>query len=346
MRLKAGQLSSFLKRNDLAPVYLVSGDEPLQLMECADAIRQHARRLDFGERVVFTVESGFDWNTLLAETATASLFSPKRLVELRMGDNSPGKEGGAVLAQYADKPPADTVLIISAGKFDKQAQQSKWFTALDRAGVVVQVWPLTAEELPEWIRQRLLERGRSIDPQALVLLADQVEGNLLAAIQEIDKLCLITDNEQIGADDVNHSVSDNARFEVFALLEAAMAGDARRCARMLSGLRGEGLDPIEIHRPLLWEFRRVCSMAVQSASGTSLDRLYSEYRVWNDQRKQAVRLILRRCKPRQLHALLRRALRLERMVKSSDQVMAWQELLELLLAIAGKPLMPYTETVV
>ena len=344
MRLHARQLSSSLKRNTLAPLYLVSGDEPLQVLECVDLIHQHARQQGFADRVVFTVESGFDWDTLLAETASASLFSPKRLVELRMGAGSPGKEGGAVLAEYASKPPADTILIISAGKIDKQAQQSKWFSALDRAGVVIQVWPLTPEELPEWIRQRLAGRGRSIDPQALVLLSDQVEGNLLAAIQEIDKLCLITDNERISVDDVNHSVSDNARYEVFALLEAAMAGDAKRCARMLAGLRGEGLNPIEIHRPLLWEFRRVCSMAGAAASGSSLDRLFSEYRVWNDQRKQAIRLILRRCKLQQLHVLLRQALRLERMIKSADQIMAWQALLDLLLTIAGKPLLPCTET--
>ncbi|MGH8120699.1 MAG: DNA polymerase III subunit delta [Gammaproteobacteria bacterium] len=344
MRLKAGQLSSSLKRNALAPLYLVSGEEPLQLMECVDQIRRHARQQGHTERVVFTVEPGFDWNTLPEETATASLFAPKRLVELRMGDSSPGKDGGAVLAQYAENPPADTVLIISAGKIDKQAQQSKWFSALDRAGVVVQVWPLVPEELPEWIGQRLAARGRSIDPQALVLLADQVEGNLLAAIQEIDKLCLLTDNEKISVVDVGNSVSDNARYEVFALLEAAMAGDAKRCARMLSGLRVEGLKPGEILRPLLWDFRRVCSIAVEAASGAPLNRLFSEYRVWNEQRKQSISLILRRCKPQQLHALLIQALRLERMVKSSDQVMAWQALLGLLLAIAGKPLMSHAET--
>ena len=343
MRLKARQLLSFLKRNTLAPVYLASGDEPLQLMECVDIIRDHARGQDFAERLVFEVTSDFDWDTLLAETATASLFSPKRIVELRLGDSSPGKEGGAVLTQYAEKPPADTILIISAGKIDKKTQQTKWFSALDRAGVVIQVWPLTPDELPEWIRQHLSARGKTIDPQALVLLAEQVEGNLLAASQEIDKLCLLTDNAMITAADVNNAVSDNARYEVFTLLEGAMTGDARRCVRMVEGLHNEGLEPLNIQATLLWELRRVCSMASQAADGISIDRLFSEYRVWNDQRKQAIKSILRRCKPQQLHALLRQALHLERKIKSADKDMAWQALLDLLLAIAGKPLRPYVQ---
>ena len=344
MRLRAGQLSSSLKRNGLAPLYLVSGDEPLQLMECVDKIRGYARSQDFAERLVFEVEAGFDWNTLLTETATASLFSPKRLVELRLGDASPGKEGGAVLTQYTAKPPADTVLVISAGKIDKQAQQTKWFTALDRAGVVIQVWPLTPEQLPEWIEGRLKTRGKTIEPEALALLAEQVEGNLLAASQEIDKLCLFAENARVTAAEVNNSVSDNARYEVFTLLESAMAGDARRCSRMLSGLRAEGLEPISIHAPLVWEFRRVCSMASQAEAGASPDQLFSEYRVWNDKRKQAIRSILRRCKPRQLHVFLTEALHIERKIKSADKDMAWQALLFLLLAIAGKSLMPCTGT--
>lgn len=344
MRLRAGQLSSSLNRTGLAPLYLVSGDEPLQILECVDEIRGYARKQDYAERLVFEVEAGFDWNILLTETATASLFSPKRLVELRLGDTSPGKEGGAALTRYAEKPPADTILVISAGKFDKQAQQAKWFTALERAGVVVQVRPLTPEQLPEWIGERLKTRGKTIEPEALALLAEQVEGNLLAASQEIDKLCLLMEGARITAADVSNSVSDNARYEVFALLEAAMTGDARRCARMLSGLRAEGLEPINIHAPLLWEFRRVCSMASQAAAGSTLDKLFSEYRVWNDQRQLAIRSILRRCQPRHLHLLLTQALHLERKIKSSDKDMAWQALLGLLLAIAGKSLMPHTGT--
>ena len=344
MRLRAEQLSSSLARNGLAPLYLVSGDEPLQLMECVDEIRRYARKQDFAERLVFEVESGFDWNSLLTETASLSLFSPKRLVELRLGDASPGKEGGTVLSQYAEKTPADTILIISAGKIDKQAQQTKWFGALERAGVVVQVWPLTPEQLLQWIEGRLRTRKKTIDPEALALLAEQVEGNLLAASQEIDKLCLLAEGPRISAAAVNNAVSDNARYEVFALLESAMAGDARRCARMLAGLRTEGLEPINIHAPLVWEFRRVCSMASHMATGSSLDQLFSEYKVWNDKRKQAIRMILRRCKPRQLHVMLIQALHLERKIKSANKDMAWQALLSLLLTIAGKSLMPCNGT--
>jgi len=343
MRIKAGQLSASLKNKPLAPLYLISGDEPLQLIECADQIRHGARTQGYEERLVFDVEPGFDWNLILQETATASLFAPKRIVELRLGENSPGKEGGAVLTQYAARPAPDTVLIISSARLDKQAQKTKWFSALDQAGVSIQVWPLTPDELPAWIRQRLSARGRAIEEQALALFAEQVEGNLLAAIQEIDKLCLLS-SSTITMADVTHAVADNARYEVFALLEAAMSGDAGRCVHMLAGLRAEGLAPAEIHGPLLWEFRRVCSMAAQAATGTAPEKLFTEYKVWNDQRKRAITTILRRCRPRSLQNLLRRALHLGRMIRSADQILAWQCLQDLLLAIAGKSLMSATGT--
>lgn len=341
MRIKAGQLSASLNKKPLAPLYLISGDEPLQRMECADQIRHCARGQGYEERLVFEVEPAFDWNLILRETATASLFAPKRIVELRLGESSPGKEGGAVLTEYAARPVPDTVLIISMARLDKQAQQTKWFSALERAGVVIQVWSLTPDELPAWIRQRLSARGRTIEDQALTLFAEQVEGNLLAAIQEIDKLCLLSSGT-ITMADVTHAVADNARYEVFALLEAAMSGDAGRCVRMLAGLRAEGLAPAEIQGPLLWEFRRVCSLAAQAAAGNPPEKLFSEYKVWNEQRKRAIRMILRRCRPPLLHNLLRQALRLGRMIRSADQIMAWQSLQQLLLAIAGKPLMSAT----
>lgn len=338
MRLKAEQLTSSLQRNGLAPIYVISGDESLQVTECVDRIRSLARDQGFEERIVFVVENGFDWNALLEETATASLFSAKRLFELRLGDRSPGKEGGSVLAQYAGNPPPDTVLVISAGKLDKDTQQTKWYRALDQRGVMVQVWPITPDQLPEWIRQRLAGKGKNISMEAAALLAEQVEGNLLAASQEIDKLCLLTDNAAITLTDINSFASDNSRFEVFSLLESAMAGDAKRCVRMLSGLRAEGLEPMSIHGPLLWEFRRVCSMASHAGAGTAIEKLFIEYRIWNDQRKSAIREVLRRHTPDQLHALLRTALTVERKIKGPDKIMAWDMLEALLLAIAGKPL--------
>ncbi len=335
MQLRAEQLSSSLERQGLSPVYIISGDEPLQLMECADLVRQHARKDQFEERVVLEVESGFDWNSLFAESANVSLFSSRKLIELRL-NNKPGKEGGAVLAEYATQPEIENVLLVLCGKVDKQTQKSKWYSALEKAGVAIQVWPIDARQLPGWIKQRFKQAGKTIDHIAVEQIAERVEGNLLAARQEIDKLCLLIDHENISMDDVNRAVSDSARYDVFELLTCALNADTERTVRILNGLRSELSDPAAIYGALAWDYRRLCVIAHDVNSGKPFEKACIEQRVWNDLRKSAIKRALPRLPETKLHQLLRYLIIIDRKIKSTDRDIVWIMLQSFLLSLTGK----------
>jgi DNA polymerase III subunit delta len=337
MRLNIDQLSSHLKRSDLAPVYLLTGDEPLQMMEAADQIRAHARSAG-AERTVVSVEKGFEWNQILQESASLSLFASRRLLELRMNDQSPGKEGSEVLSVYAENPAADITLLISMDKMDKRSQQSRWFKAIDQSGVIIQIWP---SRLPDWISQRLRQSGKRIDKTAASLIAQRTEGNLLAARQEIDKLCLLTDTDEISLEQVQDSVADSTRFGVFMLIEHALLGDSARIASMLRGLRQEGIEPIGLFGAIMWELRRLCAIATQLGNGASKDKVYAEYRIWN-QRQTAINKVLARCKPRQLDAMLAEAALIDRSLKGAIKRNPWELLEGLLFRLAGINLHPGT----
>ncbi len=341
MRLRADQLLSNLKRSGLAPIYLISGDEPLQMMECADEIRQFARKHDFNERIVLDAGSNFDWNSLIEANANLSLFSSKRLLELRLGSTKPGKEGGKVLIEYAEQSSSDNVLIITASRLDKKNQQTKWYKALDKAGITIPIWPIELASLPDWIRQRVQKHDKQINTAAARLIADRVEGNMLAASQEIDKLCLLTEKNEIETNDVLSAVADSTRFDVFALIESALTGDLKRTMRMLKGLQSEGIDPAAVYGALLWEFRRLCSMAYHADSGKSLENLFTEFRIWDRKRKHAVKTVLHRHKTDDLHALLKTAIHIDRKIKSSDRVIVWDMLQSFLLSLIGKPIIKH-----
>lgn len=340
MRLRAEQLVTSLSRSGLRPIYLISGNEPLQVTECADILRNHARLDGYHERIVLDPGVGFDWDALHNETATASLFSSKRIIELRLGNNKPGKDGGNVLVNYADKPPADDVLIITSAKLDNQTQKTKWFTALEKAGVFIPVWPIEPGQLPAWIRNRAIVKGKKIGDVTAMFIAEQVEGNLLAAKQEIDMLCLCVKGDEIILDDVIYTVADSSRFDVFELTRSALDGDSARAVRMLEGLRSEGFEPGNIYGPLMWDLRRVCMIAFTFEQGLSLDKAFTDHRVWDQKLKRAIKTTLQRHRLIYLHDLLRQGGYIDRMVKSSDRELAWNTLKTLLMLISGKPAMP------
>ena len=332
MRVKPEQLDHHLRRG-LAPVYLVSGDEPLQCMEVADAIRAHARAAGCSERLVFEAERGFDWNALSQAQASLSLFAERRLLELRLPSGKPGAEGSKALQAYLAAPAADDVLLILTGKLDKENQNAKWFTAIDRAGVVVQVWPVELAHLPAWIERRMRAKGLQPTPEAAALLAARVEGNLLACAQEIEKLALLRagalDEQAVAA-----AVADSARYSVYDLVDRALAGEAAQCARVLQGLRAEGEEPVLVLWALARELRTLAQMRAALAAGKGEDALLAEYRVW-DKRKALVRAALRRHSPHACRELLRRAAAADRVIKGAARGDAWDELLQLTLGLAG-----------
>ena len=282
MRLYPEKLPDHLRRQ-LLPAYLVSGDEPLLLQECCDHIRREARAQGCTDReVIDTDNKGFDWQDILHSATSMSLFAERKLVELRLPSGKPGADGSKALCDYLDIASGDDVLLVVAGKIDKQSTNSKWFKALDKAGAVIQVWPVDARSLPAWLRQRISSAGMSIDDDALQLLSDRVEGNLLAAVQEVEKLKLLVTDARITARTVAEAVSDNARYNVFELADKALAGDATASLRMLHGLRGEGTEPSIVLWALAREIRTLYEVQLDCAGGQGALQALNARRVWKN----------------------------------------------------------------
>ncbi|MDE2088777.1 MAG: DNA polymerase III subunit delta [Gammaproteobacteria bacterium] len=334
MKLKPEQIEAHLA-GELAPVYLVGGDEPLQVQEAADAVRARARALGYLDREVMTVEPGFDWGVLRAAAGNLSLFAQRRLIELRLPAGKPGAPGEKALAAYAESPAPDTLLLLITGKLDAAARASAWLRAVDRAGVVVLAWPLDGRALPVWIERRMRSAGLQPARAAVALLAERVEGNLLAAAQEIDKLALLQGGKgALDAEAVAAAVADSARFDVYGLADSALEGNAARGVRMLAGLRAEGVEPVLVAWALAREVRALAAMAHAVSHGASVDQALAQQRVW-DSRKAVVRRALQRHGVGVWRALLRRCAHLDRVVKGIAPGRAWDELLQLSLAIAG-----------
>jgi DNA polymerase-3 subunit delta len=339
MQLKPEQLDTHL-RKQLAPVYFISGDEPLRVLEAADAVRAAARGQGYEEREVLTVQAGFDWSTLMSEAGNLSLFSQRRVIDLRLPGGKPGADGSRALCAYAQQPPDDTLLLVTAGKLEKSARDSKWVQALDRAGVTVFVWPLNAQEFSDWIQQRMRQRGLEPTAEAVMLLADRVEGNLLACRQEIEKLYLLQGEGVVDAGAILALVADNARYDVFALVDTALSGEATRGVRILQGLRAEGVAPQIVLWALSRELRQLAAMAAVVASGQPVQTVLARYRIWPPARKPLLAAALQRLSVTRCNTLLRHCARIDRVSKGQVAGNAWDELLQLMLTLAGKESLP------
>ena len=334
MRLRPDQLNNHLQKSNLAPIYFVSGDEPLQKLECVDQLRMSARSQGYDERLVFNVDKSFDWHSINDASANLSLFANRRIIELRMNSPKPGKEGGKVLLDYAEQLNEDNLLIISSDKLDKSAQNNKWVKAIEKVGVLIQVWPVSPAQLPGWIQDRLLSKQKRITLDAARLIALRVEGNLLAAQQEIDKLILLIEKDDIDTEDVIAAVADSSRYDVFDLIDSAFLGNTNRTLHMLQGLRNEGTEPMALFGAWMWEFRRLCSIAHQYESGSNLESLFKSYRIW-DQKKRSMNAVLQRHSGQSFDRLLKFCATIDRTLKSSRREQAWDQFNTLLLAIAG-----------
>lgn len=337
MKLNPAQLGKHLQGN-LSPVYVISGDEPLLTQEAADSIRAATRQQGFSERQVFNADTHFDWGNLLQAGASLSLFADKRLLELRIPSGKLSDKGVALL-EYLARPAEDTVLLISLPKLDGNAQKSKWGKALIEGAQTqfVQIWPVEASQLPQWIRQRLAQSGLSASAEAVDMIAIRVEGNLLAAAQEVEKLKLLAEGTQIDVDTVHASVADSARFDVFGLIDAALNGEAAHALRMLEGLRGEGVEPPVILWALAREIRLLATIAQQYAHGMPLDKAFSAARppVW-DKRRPLVSKALQRLSAARWAALLLDAQHIDAQIKGQAAGEPWGGLSLLTLNICGQ----------
>ncbi|WP_312594968.1 DNA polymerase III subunit delta [Stutzerimonas nitrititolerans] len=338
MKLSPAQLGKHLQ-GSLAPVYVVSGDEHLLCQEACDAIRAACRQQAFSERQVLSVESGFDWGQLLEAGANLSLFAERRLLELRIPSGKPGDKGAAALLHYLARPAEDTVLLISLPKLDGSTQKTKWAKALIDGKDVqfLQVWPVDAAQLPQWIRQRLSQAGLAADQEAVELIAARVEGNLLAAAQEIEKLKLLAEDGRVTADTVQAAVADSARYDVFGLIDAALQGHPEHSLRMLEGLRGEGIEAPVILWALARELRLLANIAQQYAQGVPLERAFSQARppVW-DKRRPLVSKALQRHDVAGWQRLLMAAQLIDEQIKGQAEGDPWIGLSNLCLQLSGR----------
>lgn len=333
MQINTDQLANHLKRG-LAPVYFVYGEELLLVEEGCQAIRAAAQAAGYRDRQLLTVESGFDWNGLFAATRSLSLFAERRLIELRLPTGKPGETGAKILVEIAAQPPADTVLLVSSGKLDKATREAKWVKALESTGVSVVAYPLEPAQWPAWIRRRMEAQGLQPGPGVVDLLAHLMEGNLLACAQEIEKFSLRFGAGAVGLDDVEDNLGDNARYNVFALVDASLRGEAAIVERILASLRGEGVEPILVLWALAREARELAQMADLMVSGQPVTRVLEAHRVWV-KRKPLVGGALKRLSSRASQDLLQRAARTDRILKGRGTGDVWQELQCLALSMSG-----------
>ena len=300
MQLAASQLTPHLHKG-LRSLYTVHGDEPLLIQEAADAIRAAARTQGYSERTVHTVAGAhFDWSEVLAAGGSLSLFADKQIVEVRVPSGKPGKEGGPALQQLAESAQGNdsTLTIVLLPRLDKMTRGGAWFTALDSFGITVQVEPVERNALPQWIAQRLQQQGQRVaggeeGQRTLQFFADRVEGNLLAAHQEIQKLALLYPEGELGFDKVESAVLNVARYDVFKLSQAVLAGQAARVQRMLDGLQAEGEAEVLVHYTLAEDIRALKRVKDAMAAGRPLPMALREQRIWGPKERLFERVLPR-----------------------------------------------------
>ena len=304
MQIKAEQLAAHLQQassKGLRPIYTVWGDEPLLAQEAGDLLRVAARELGYSERQVHTVAGAhFNWSALLGASQEMSLFSDKQLIEIRIPSGKPGKDGSVALQRYceimAETASDDVLTVLQLPKLDRQQQQSAWFVALDQAGVMVRVDPVERKALPTWIAQRLSQQGQHVKggvegQQALDFFADRVEGNLLAAHQEVMKLGLLYPAGELSAADIEAAVLNVARYDVFKLGEAVLAGQVGRALRMLQGLQAEGEAAVLVHWTLSEDIRALKRVKDAVAGGQPLPMALRDARVWGNKERLFERVV-------------------------------------------------------
>ena len=333
MRINSEQLASQLTR-ELKPLYTVFGDEPLLALEATDRIRLKARAAGYVEGEILTVDSSFKWAQLAMAANSQSLFAARKLLELRIPGGKPGTEGAETLRGFCAALPADTVTLVYLPEIDWRAQKAAWFEALDHAGVTVEAKAVLRKALPQWLAGRLKAQGQDADVEALAFIADRVEGNLMAAFQEVQKLALLFPQGPISFEQVRDAVLDVARYDVFNLGEAMIEGDAVRLARMLDGLKGEGAAPPMALWSLSEEIRTIGKLLAGAESGRPLNTLWREARVWGAAHQTGMQQNLRRFNATQVTQALRHAAAIDRMVKGLAKGDVWDELLQLALRFA------------
>ncbi|MGZ8176102.1 MULTISPECIES: DNA polymerase III subunit delta [Methylobacter] len=334
MRLKPEQIAAALQKG-LAPVYFISGDEPLQLGEMADAVRAAARKEGYDSREVLVADSSFSWNELTESAGSLSIFADKKIIDLRLPSGTPGADGSKALIAYCERLPEDTLLLITAAKMAGASLKARWFQALDKVGCVVQVWPLEGQDLIRWLQQRMQRRGLQAETEGIKILASRIEGNLLAAAQEIEKLYVLYGEGRLSNQQISDAVADSSRFDVFKLMDSVLAARVGRIFKILSGLQAEGVAAPVVLWALTREARVLIRIKQALAQGQNRAVVFKNNQIW-DKRQQLVSDALNRLGDSDLNSILTLSAKADRQIKGQQQGEPWETLLAVCLMFALK----------
>jgi len=337
MRLKPEQMAAALQKG-LAPVYFISGDEPLQLGEVADAVRTAARAAGCDSREVLVADAGFSWNELTESAGSLSIFADKKIIDLRLPSGTPGTDGAKALTAYCErlKPGMeDTLLLITSAKLAGSSLKTQWFQALDKVGCVVQVWPLEGQDLIRWLQQRMQRRGLQAETEGIKILASRIEGNLLAAAQEIEKLYVLYGAGQLSNQQIFDVVADSSRFDVFKLMDSVLAARVSRILKVLAGLQAEGVAAPVVLWALTREARMLIKIKQALAQGQNKAQVFKNNHIW-DKRQQLVSEALNRLTDSDLNSILTLSAKADRQIKGQQQGEPWETLLSVCLMFALK----------
>lgn len=332
MQLVQAQLQQHLNKT-LSPIYVLMGDEPLGQSECLDAIRQAARKDGAEERTNFIIERNFNWQSIQQFGQALSLFASKRMLEISIPNGKPGVEGGKALAALAENIIPDTTTIIILPTLAREVKKSIWFSKLQSAATVIELNDIAPTQLPQWIAKRLAQQNQSADNASLEFMAHQVEGNLLAAHQEIQKLGLLYPEGEISAEDIQAGVLNVSRYDAFKLGEAVLAGNPERTSRILQGLQDEGEQPVAVMNPLIWVLRPLVRVKRAQANGESINSAMTSARIYGNRQQQTKDALSRLSLP-QLEAALQKLCDIDRIAKGIMIGDAWLELSRLCFGLA------------
>lgn len=334
MNIRLDQLKSHLANKTLAPIYLVTGDELVLVRDACELIAQTAHQQGFTEHTIMSVDQSFSWQTLSLNLHQHSLFSDKQFFDVRLTENKLTESAITVITQYCQAKPANTLLLLKMAKIDSAGQKTKWFQLIAQHGIIVTVSALTHPQLPLWIQQRAHTLGMSMTPAVAKLFADYIEGNLIAADQELQKLHLIYGNRSIGQEEILATLTTNYHYDLFALVDYALQKDSQRVLRIFQNLKDAATEPVLILWALTRELRTLSQLAYRLRHGDSFATLCQTHRIW-PQRKAMVQQALQQRTEDFFHHLLQQARLIDELIKTTQTTIVWDKLLALVLTLAG-----------
>jgi DNA polymerase-3 subunit delta len=334
MKLRPAQLKQHLDKGKLSPLYVVSGEEPLLVMECCDLIRHAARTTGIHDREVHHGDAGFEWAGVLESANSLSLFGDRKLVEIRQDKIKLDDRSKKAMLEYLERPNPDTLLLLVWPKFEKGFDKSKWFTSFESLATIIQIWPLESKDFPAWLDARMRTAGLQAQPEAIQLLAERVQGNLLAASQEVEKLRLIAPSPQINAEMIRQSVADHARYDVFSLVDETLEGRTAAALKMLKFCKMSGEEPTIIVWAFSRELRQLHRIRGSIDKGINMQRALQEAGIW-EKKKPVVQKAVSRLALRDIEDMLATLARVDKSIKGWGGLSPWAGLEQLIL-IGGR----------